>query len=43
MALWVGEGHVVFVALGRQGGYLVLPTAARVQCVVSLKWTTTVL
>lgn len=35
MALWVGEGRV-FVALGRWGGYLVLPTAARVQYVVSI-------
>ena len=35
MAL-LGEGRVVCAVLGRQGGYLVLPTAARVQYVVSI-------
>lgn len=35
MAL-LGEGRVVCAVLGRQGGYLVLPTAARVQYAVSI-------
>lgn len=30
------EGHVVSSVLGRQGGCLVLPTAARVQNAVSI-------
>lgn len=32
----LGEGHVVCAVSGRQGGYLVLPTAARAQYVVSI-------
>lgn len=32
----LGEGHAVCAVLGRQRGYLVLPTAARVQYALSI-------
>lgn len=32
----LGEGRIVCAVSGRQGGYLVLPTAARAQYVVSI-------